>query len=669
MSVEVGVLLTPTQMDMIANSIKKKKSLRLSFSKKQVLGTHIFNVSKEQAEHLKRTTEKGQGELNLTFEQLKRFAHKEGRELFKGKGILEDEIEEQKKEIKIKKELVKKDLAPRIKKQRFINDLIKRLEDMSKAPSLTKEQKKALEEAIEKNLVIYGFLRPGKKGSGARDAFLSICQRLGIKTELDECHLKGHNYTGPGTKIEEKITNLEELDEKFKGDFKKLTVKDLKFKDDKWKPINRVDEISAVHDVQYRIAQKIAKNTKQEIDLQNDADLIMMNKLRDMKRGNPSTQEKYEYYIVYPAILAKMEIEQNKLVRTGIAIKDNIQDVVEVAKGSKGILSGMFSIVTRSMEQMAENIGLKKTNAKMFGNLWNGLKEASVDFAKDVITDTAKIIGSKLTGKKIKEVSNEVSSELKMPENATKAEYEKKVREIRKFATEEIKEEESKEEPKEDSKKELPKDNEEIEHEEEPTPPTQEEIIKEQQLEIAENLPPQSQPTVLLTTVPPKKRQGRGLGMKVPKEYKKIHPLYSNEIEDFMNMNNVKPYDFIMRNGDRPDIQDTHYILVNIDDKNGGGTHYTSIFIKKGEATYFDPFGLPPPNEIKRWLKNNKLKLQYTSNQLQEKRSIMCGYYVSLFLFMMSKGISPYEFLHEKGFEHNDIDKNDGILKKLFGIR
>lgn len=640
-TVEVGVLLTPTQMDLIAKSIKSNKPLKLNFSKKQVLGTHIFHVTKKQADKLKKDAEKGSAQLDLTINQLKRFVNKEGRKLFVGKGVIEDE---QEKEIVTKKKLVKKDLAKKVKKKKFASQIISDLKALDKLSDIT--DSKDVQDAINKNLIIYGLMKPPKKGSGARDAFLGICQRLGIKTELDECHLKGHNYTGPGTKIEKKISNLEELDEKFAGDLSKLTLKDLKFKDDKWKPVNRIDEISAVHDVQYRLAGKTAKDGKDEIKLQNEADFIMMQKLMQMKKSNPTTQEKYEYYIVYPAILAKMNIEQSGVAQTAIAIKDNISELGSIAEGKKGFMSGMYSIVSRTMGEIAERIGLKNTSEKLHGNIWNSLLEASAEFTKDVVTDVAKVIGATISGKKVKHVAKEITTELKMPVEATQEEIEEKVEDIKEFEEMEL----SAEVPVVESKEE------------------QLEEVKEEAEKVAEELPPQSQPTVLITQVAPKKKRGKGIGMKVPKEFKKVHALFSDELEDFMSANNIQPFDFIMRNGDKPDIQDEHYILVNLDDKNGGGTHYTGIFIKDGEATYFDPFGLPPPNEIKRWIKNNDIKLQYASNQLQPKKSIMCGYYVALFLYMMSKGTTPYDFLHDKGFEHEEVEKNDRILKDFFKI-
>jgi hypothetical protein len=624
--VKVGVLLTPTQMDYIKDALKTGKPLKLNFSEKQVLGTHIFFVTKEQKKKLE-----DKFILDLTPQQLKRFAAKEG------KGLLE----EQEKEIKIKKELVKKDIAPRIKKTKLLNDIMRSLKQMDEFKKLNKDELSKVEDIIMDKLVIFGFVKPAKKGSGARQAFLAICDKLGIKTDLGECHLKGHNYTGPGTKIEQKISNLEEIDKKFKDDFTKLKLKDIKYTDPKWKPINRIDEISAVHDVQYRIASAIAKDSKDEIKMQNKADFIMMNKLRDVKKSNPTTKEKYEYYVVYPAILAKMNIEGTELAGDLLIIKDNIGDLYSVAKGSKSVPAGLYSIVTRTMENMADKLGITKVSEKLYGNLWNTLLGASAEFAKDVITDISKAIGSKLSGAK----------------EGDKKEYEERLESIRKFETEELKDEEIKVETKEEAKEELPKDE----------PKKEEEQVKESIQEIQEEIGPQTLPTVVVTEVKPKGKKGKGIAK--PSEYKKIHPLYTDEIEEFARMNNIEPFDFVSRNGDRPDInKDKHFILVNIDDKNGPGTHYHGIYIEDGNAVYFDPFGLPPPKEIKQWLKNNGLKIQYMSNHLQDKNSIMCGYFVSYFFYEMSKGTTPYDFLYERGFEHNDTEKNDKIIKNKMNL-
>jgi hypothetical protein len=641
-------------MGYIEKAFKTNKGLDLTFSEKQVLGTHIFIVSKEQANKLKKDASKGQAILKLTPDQVKRFVRKEGRGLFKDLTKLQKEADT------TQKELVKKDLKKKLEKQKLSLEILDFIKTSNLFKDIDEKKQDQLLQSINEKMVLYGLVKQPKRGKGARQAFLSICDKLGIKTELGECHLRGHNYTGPGTKIEEKIANLEEIDEKFKGKLNKLTLKDLKFKDDKWKPINKIDEISAVHDVQYRLAGKQSKDSTQEINLQNEADKIMATKLRQVKKGNPTNQEKYEYYLVYPAIVAKMDIENSGPVKAGLLIKDNITDLYETAKGSKTPTGGLFSITTRTMEYIAERLGLKKTSARTYGNIWNTLLEASVDFTKDIIGDAIKLLGAKASKKEIDKELLTVEKEITLPTEATKEEYEKELEDIKKLEFKEIernKEEVNVEEVKEEVKPEEPK--------------TAIEEAKEEAQEVAEELPPQQEGTVLLTAVKPKpkRKRGKGMSIKTPKSYKKIHPLYTDEIEEFATLNNITPYDFVMRNGERPDINEKeHYMLINLDDKNGPGTHYTGIFIKNKEATYFDPFGLPPPKEIKLWLKNNDLSVQYTSNQLQNKHSIMCGYYVSLFLYMMKNKVSPYEFLYEKEFEHNDIKKNDALLKEYFKL-
>ena len=40
----------------------------------------------------------------------------------------------------------------------------------------------------------------------------------------------------------------------------------------------------------------------------------------------------------------------------------------------------------------------------------------------------------------------------------------------------------------------------------------------------------------------------------------------------------------------------------------------------------FDPFGLIMPNEIKNYLKTSSKKMVYSSDEIQKRDSVLCGY-------------------------------------------
>jgi hypothetical protein len=71
--------------------------------------------------------------------------------------------------------------------------------------------------------------------------------------------------------------------------------------------------------------------------------------------------------------------------------------------------------------------------------------------------------------------------------------------------------------------------------------------------------------------------------------------------------------------------------ILNLDDKDGAGTHWVS-YIKKGKrALYFDSFGdLSPPMELRKYLRG--CNIQYNYDQYQQPNSVVCGHLCLEFL-------------------------------------
>lgn len=84
-------------------------------------------------------------------------------------------------------------------------------------------------------------------------------------------------------------------------------------------------------------------------------------------------------------------------------------------------------------------------------------------------------------------------------------------------------------------------------------------------------------------------------------------------------------------------IYDGGYI-INLQDKSegGGGTHWTALYVENKNSVYFDSFGAPPPESVKRFVKPIDKQLVYSSKEIQNIVSGVCGYYVLYFLYYMS---------------------------------
>ena len=114
--------------------------------------------------------------------------------------------------------------------------------------------------------------------------------------------------------------------------------------------------------------------------------------------------------------------------------------------------------------------------------------------------------------------------------------------------------------------------------------------------------------------------------------------------------------------------------IVNLGDSNTGGTHWTSFIINDKIATYFDSFGLIPPQSIVKFIKryNKHLRIIYSIDQIQDYNSVLCGwfcvYYLYFFNVLHKKNTSNISYLlnnHNQKYDLDNTSKNDGILQLL----
>ena len=131
----------------------------------------------------------------------------------------------------------------------------------------------------------------------------------------------------------------------------------------------------------------------------------------------------------------------------------------------------------------------------------------------------------------------------------------------------------------------------------------------------------------------------------------------------------------------------TGYIinLQNSEDEEGkpnDGSHWTALQVNKYpngliEPLYFDPYGAPPSESVKKFVKTNCNKaLPYTTVDIQSLMNNACGYYCAAFLFYVN--CFPYrtKHLYTDGDAFvglfNDLEKtsdfkyNEFVLKHFF---
>ena len=85
-----------------------------------------------------------------------------------------------------------------------------------------------------------------------------------------------------------------------------------------------------------------------------------------------------------------------------------------------------------------------------------------------------------------------------------------------------------------------------------------------------------------------------------------------------LNMTNFKGCFF---KDNAPKLKNGECLIVNLDDSTGNGTHWCSCYNDNGTMIYFDSYGFPPPQRIKKQYK----KINYSDQQLQNDRATSCG--------------------------------------------
>ena len=103
-------------------------------------------------------------------------------------------------------------------------------------------------------------------------------------------------------------------------------------------------------------------------------------------------------------------------------------------------------------------------------------------------------------------------------------------------------------------------------------------------------------------------------------------------------------------------IKKPEYGIINLDDTIGSGTHWVCYY----NNYYFDPFGMPPPVEVVRYMKG----IQYNDIQYQDTKSVLCGYNCLYFLKRLHDGYKIYDILY-KHFDYKSPNKNENMIKSF----
>lgn len=114
-------------------------------------------------------------------------------------------------------------------------------------------------------------------------------------------------------------------------------------------------------------------------------------------------------------------------------------------------------------------------------------------------------------------------------------------------------------------------------------------------------------------------------------------PLDENDIRDYITRLKIPHFRGIFMRNRLPTTK-PHPIecaVINLDDFNGPGSHWTAYWKKGSAVYYFDSFGnLPPPLELIKYF-GKDLHIFYNYNQYQDFETIICGHLCLIFLYTL----------------------------------
>ena len=112
-------------------------------------------------------------------------------------------------------------------------------------------------------------------------------------------------------------------------------------------------------------------------------------------------------------------------------------------------------------------------------------------------------------------------------------------------------------------------------------------------------------------------------------------------------------------------LNEEGFYIINLDNSNGNGTHWTSLFYHPLNSYYFDSYGFVPPLEVEKKIR----PYTYNDADIQDFNSEACGYYALAFIkFLYDKSNKEVAFRQFLQLFKSNTKENDDILKKYLNL-
>ena len=142
-----------------------------------------------------------------------------------------------------------------------------------------------------------------------------------------------------------------------------------------------------------------------------------------------------------------------------------------------------------------------------------------------------------------------------------------------------------------------------------------------------------------------------------------IKPLSNFDLMDWVKRLGIKHFRGIYSRNGLPHVIKKECGIINLDDIQGPGTHWVCYRNIDNVVEYFDPFGLIMPNEALKYFCTARKQIVYSIDEIQNRSTVLCGYWCLYYLFERQKGKSILDVIHNPHFD----DDNSDFVKAYFG--
>ena len=144
-------------------------------------------------------------------------------------------------------------------------------------------------------------------------------------------------------------------------------------------------------------------------------------------------------------------------------------------------------------------------------------------------------------------------------------------------------------------------------------------------------------------------------------------PLSNFDLLNWIKKLGIKYFRGIYSRDTLPDIIKINEVgIINLDSKIGPGTHWIAYKNSKNDVEYFDSFGLTMPNEVMQYLMTSGKQIFYSGDEIQERDSVLCGYWCLYYLLERQRGVSMFDVIHNAEFDINDKTVNHRFIINYF---